>query len=66
MNRPKKKVFNVDDYKSLDECLAAMKNEGYIPKRKVEKPFFKEGPNGVEVAGRMISFEGVLENTNNE
>ncbi|MGV3488220.1 MAG: NETI motif-containing protein [Tuberibacillus sp.] len=60
MNRPMKKVFQVDEYGSVDACLKAMKKEGYFPKRKVEKPLFKEGPNGIEVAGRMISFEGVL------
>jgi len=66
MNRPRKKVFKVEDYGNVDACLAAMKREGYRPTRKVEKPFFKEGPSGIEVAGRSISFEAVLEKPNDK
>ncbi|HET6873009.1 MAG TPA: NETI motif-containing protein [Sporolactobacillaceae bacterium] len=60
MGHTKKKVFTVEEYGSVDACLLAMSREGYTPVRRIEKPFFKEGANGVEVAGRMISFEGVL------
>jgi hypothetical protein len=60
MSHSKKKVFTVEEYGSVDGCLAAMEKEGYTPIRRVERPYFKESHNGVEVAGRMISFEGVL------
>lgn len=60
MNRPKKKTFQVEDYGSIDACLQAMEYEGYTPVRRIEKPFFKEATKGIELAGRIISFEGIL------
>lgn len=54
-------MFKVDDYGSVEACLKVMEAEGYTPVRRVEKPYFKESTNGVEVAGRTITFEGVLQ-----
>ncbi|MBM7646603.1 hypothetical protein JOD45_002834 [Scopulibacillus daqui] len=60
MKKPKKKKFVVGINDSIHECLQSMEKEGYIPVRRIEKPVFKEGKNGPEIAGRSIVFEGRL------
>ena len=37
-----------------------MREEGYMPVRRMEKPVFKETHNGVEVSHQEIIFEGKL------
>ena len=61
--QPRKKKFDVSDYGSVDKCLDAMKEEGYIPVKRTEKPIFKEGEKGIEVMKQMIIYEGKLVKT---
>lgn len=61
MTKPKKKRFSVEDYNgSIDACLEAMDQEGYMPVSRFEKPLFREGKNGPEYLKQAILFEGVL------
>ncbi|WP_100330175.1 NETI motif-containing protein [Bacillus xiapuensis] len=57
-----KKKFYVQENETIDQCLARMKEEGYIPVRRIEQPVFKkENVNGemkYTPAGREIMFEG--------
>jgi len=59
-SQPKKRQFNAGDYASLNECLKKMQELGYRPVRRVEKPVFKEGEKGLEIAQQSIIFEGKL------
>nr|WP_285840955.1 NETI motif-containing protein [Cytobacillus kochii] len=49
---------------TIDQCLDRMKQEGYFPIRRMEKPYFKEmkknGKTEYEPAGQKIVFEGQL------
>ncbi|GGE35704.1 NETI motif-containing protein [Pullulanibacillus camelliae] len=58
--QPKKKQFDVSDFESLNDCLNQMQEQGYRPVRRMEKPIFKEGEKGLEVARQSIIFEGKL------
>lgn len=40
--KPLKRRFEVEDYETVDACLERMKQAGYEPVRKVEKPIFRE------------------------
>lgn len=57
----KKKMFEVGEHETLDQCLDRIAKEGYIPVRRIEKPIFKEviqnGTTEYEPAGRQITFE---------
>jgi hypothetical protein len=57
----KKRMYEVGENESIDECLNRMNNEGYAPVRRMEKPIFKEvvkdGTVEYEPAGRQIIFE---------
>ncbi|MBL4952303.1 NETI motif-containing protein [Neobacillus sp. OS1-32] len=59
-----KKKFEVREYESIDECLNRMKQEGYVPVRRIEKPIFQEIKKGNEAiyepVGRQIVFEAKL------
>ncbi|MGJ7919326.1 NETI motif-containing protein [Neobacillus sp. LXY-4] len=60
----KKKQFEVLENESIDECLNRIKNEGYVPIKRIEKPIFKEIKEGnsvtYEPAGRYIVFEAII------
>ncbi|MBD7938829.1 MULTISPECIES: NETI motif-containing protein [Cytobacillus] len=60
----KKKKFEVLENETIDQCLERMKQEGYFPIRRMEKPYFKEikknGKIEYEPAGQKIVFEGQL------
>jgi hypothetical protein len=60
----KKKMYEVGENESIDDCLNRMKKEGYAPVRRMEKPIFKEvkkdGSMDYEPAGRQIIFEARL------
>ncbi|WP_102028759.1 NETI motif-containing protein [Salirhabdus sp. Marseille-P4669] len=58
--KPKKMRFRVEEGETISDCLARMDREGYKPKRRMEKPIFKEKEDGVEPVAREIIFEGVL------
>jgi hypothetical protein len=57
----KKRMYEVGENESIDDCLNRMKKDGYAPVRRMEKPIFKEVQNGgavdYEPAGRQIIFE---------
>ncbi len=59
-----KMTFEVQENESIEECLHRMKQQGYIPIRRMEKPIFQEIKKGGETIyqpiGRQIVFEGKL------
>ncbi|MGG1401493.1 NETI motif-containing protein [Bacillus salipaludis] len=60
--RQKKLQFEVQENETIDACLTRMKQLGYIPIRRLEKPIFQEIKKGNETIfepiGRQIVFEG--------
>ena len=56
-----KMIFEVQEGETITECLERMKNQGYAPVRRTEKPIFQEVKKGNEVTyepvGREIVFE---------
>lgn len=71
-NQKNKQTSNKDQTKmrferledeTIDECLLRMKEAGYIPIRRIEKPFFKEvienGEKKIIPHGQQITFEGI-------
>ncbi|MGG3450465.1 MULTISPECIES: NETI motif-containing protein [Bacillaceae] len=58
----KKKIFRVEAEETIDHCLNRMKDEGYVPVRRMEKPVFEEKKQNGETIhvpiGREIVFEG--------
>lgn len=59
-NKLKKKKFEVTKDTTIESVLQQMREEGYMPVRRMEKPVFKETDNGVEVSHQEIIFEGKL------
>ncbi|WP_409291196.1 NETI motif-containing protein [Peribacillus sp. SCS-37] len=61
MAKGKKATYEVGPGETIDECLARIKADGYMPVRRTEKPVFKEvnqsGKVEYEPAGRQIVFE---------
>ncbi|MRX72649.1 NETI motif-containing protein [Bacillus lacus] len=62
--KPGKLKFEVEEHESIDDCLARMSSEGYMPVRRMEEPIFQEVKEDGEVKvipfGRRIVFEGKL------
>jgi hypothetical protein len=61
----KKKIqFEVQENETIDQCLNRMKQQGYVPIGRVEKPIFQEIKRGSETIyepiGRHIVFEAML------
>lgn len=61
----KKKIqFEVAENESIDDCLNRMKQQGYVPVRRTEKPIFqevkKDNETIYEPVGRQIVFEAKL------
>lgn len=60
----KKLQFEVQEHESIEECLNRMKQQGYAPVRRSEKPIFQEvkkaGETIYEPIGRQIVFDAVL------
>lgn len=61
-----KKKFEVSENETIDACLERMKEEGYMPIKRMEVPVFTEqiinGKKEIEPTGRKIVFEGKLIN----
>ena len=59
-----KKLFEVQENETIDQCLDRIQAEGFIPVRRTEKPIFKEvnkdGIISCEPIGRKIIFEAKL------
>jgi hypothetical protein len=60
----KKMQFEVQENESIDECLDRIKQAGYMPISRTEKPIFHEVKKGnqtvYEPVGRRIVFEAAL------
>ena len=60
----KKQKFEVQENESIEACLNRMKQQGYVPVRRTEKPIFQEVKKGNETiyepVGRQIVFEAHL------
>jgi hypothetical protein len=58
----KKLLFEVQENETISDCLARMKDAGYMPVRRMEKPVFKERKDGgkteVVPVRQTIVFEG--------
>ncbi|OEI73227.1 hypothetical protein BG616_03015 [Bacillus subtilis] len=64
MAKPKKKKFEVTEQQTIDAVLQQMKEEGYLPVRRMEEPIFMEkkenGSIHIVPCGKKIVFEGKL------
>lgn len=60
----KKMQFEVQENESIEDCLNRMRQQGYFPVRRTEKPIFQEIKKGQETIyepiGRQIVFEAKL------
>jgi hypothetical protein len=60
----KRMQFEVQENESIEGCLNRMKQQGYFPVRRTEKPIFQEIKNGKETIyepiGRQIVFEAAI------
>jgi hypothetical protein len=56
-----KKVYEVKENETISQCLDRIRNDGYMPVKRTEKPIFKEKKEGSEIKyvpiGRRIVFE---------
>lgn len=63
MAKPKKKKFEVTEQQTIDAVLQQMKEEGYLPVRRMEEPIFMEKGkwvNSDRSVREKIVFEGKL------
>lgn len=58
--QPNKLRFIVQENETIEACLDRIKEAGYYPVRRSEKPIFKESQSGVEPVAREIVFDAVL------
>ena len=60
----KKMQFEVQENESIEECLDRIKQLGYVPIRRTEKPIFQEvkrdNETVYEPVGRQIVFEAKI------
>ncbi|WP_370297432.1 NETI motif-containing protein [Rossellomorea marisflavi] len=55
----KKLLFEVKDGESIGDCLDRMKDQGYMPVRRMEKPVFEDqGQETYVPVKQTIVFEG--------
>ncbi|MBN6853825.1 MULTISPECIES: NETI motif-containing protein [Staphylococcus] len=51
--------YKVNDNETIADCLQRMKDDGYMPTRRIEKPIYKENNDGsLEVLKQDIIFIG--------
>ncbi|MCY8836708.1 NETI motif-containing protein [Bacillus atrophaeus] len=64
MAKPIKKRFEVTEQQTIDTVLNQMKEEGYMPVRRMEEPIFTEKKENGSIQiipyGKKIVFEGKL------
>lgn len=53
-----KKKFSVEEGETIEVCLMRMKQEGYTPVKRMEKPVFIEKDGETTVSHQEIIFEG--------
>lgn len=58
-----KERFQVQENETIDECLKRIKDEGYMPVKRIEKPVFIEslenGEKTQKVSHQQITFEAI-------
>ena len=58
----KQQKFKVEEHESIQDCLNRMREAGYTPVKRFEKPVYKENKDGsVEVLKQEIEFVGKLQ-----
>ena len=58
----KQQKFKVEENESIQDCLQRMREAGYTPVKRYEKPVYKENNDGsVEVLRQEIEFVGKLQ-----
>ncbi|PNZ19163.1 NETI motif-containing protein [Staphylococcus succinus] len=58
----KQQKFKVEENESIQDCLQRMREAGYTPVKRYEKPVYKENKDGsVEVLRQKIEFVGKLQ-----
>jgi uncharacterized protein YlbG (UPF0298 family) len=57
----KKREFEVLESETIDACLNRIKDEGYYPIKRIEKPIFKEVKEGSSVTYEPVSRKIVFE-----
>ncbi|PWU66697.1 NETI motif-containing protein [Gracilibacillus dipsosauri] len=55
-----KKYFQVKKNETIASCLERIKQEGYQPIRRIEKPIFEEVGSKIQPIDRIIQFEAIL------
>jgi hypothetical protein len=56
-----KKRFEVNENETIEECLNRIKEAGYVPIKRIEKPIFQETKAGSESAYVPVSRHIVFE-----
>ncbi|RIP33117.1 NETI motif-containing protein [Staphylococcus gallinarum] len=57
----KQQKFKVEENETIQDCLQRMREAGYMPIKRFEKPVYKENKDGsVEVLRQDIEFVGRL------
>ncbi|MCG7339888.1 NETI motif-containing protein [Staphylococcus sp. ACRSN] len=57
----KQQKFKVEENETIQDCLQRMREAGYMPVKRYEKPLYKENKDGsVEVLRQDIEFVGRL------
>ncbi|KRG08834.1 NETI motif-containing protein [Staphylococcus sp. NAM3COL9] len=58
----KQQKFKVEERESIQDCLGRMREAGYTPVKRFEKPVYKENKDGsLEVLKQEIEFVGKLQ-----
>ena len=69
-----KRIYEVQDHETINQCLERIYKDGYTPIRRTEKPIFQEKmdsrPNNVRTSGQTNCIRGkkngVILNPNNK
>lgn len=56
-----KKRFEVNENETIEECLNRMKEAGYVPIKRIEKPIFQEIKDGAESTYEPVSRHIIFE-----
>lgn len=57
----KQQKFTVEAHETIEQCLQRMREAGYMPVKRLEKPVYKENEDGsVEVLKQNIEFVGKI------
>lgn len=57
----KQQKFKVEDNETIQDCLQRMREAGYTPVKRFEKPIYKENKDGrLEILKQEIEFVGKM------